>query len=387
MSKYDTVIHLVAGGTAGTVGAIITCPLEVVKTRLQSSTSGFHIEKLNVPRIATDKPSVHVTCKTIPPEQRRRFLCTTILRTTKPTAATTAASVVTLSHCGGGLSNSTRRLSLIQCLRYIIEHEGPGALFKGLGPNLIGVAPSRAIYFCAYSQSKKFFNTVLPPDTPIVHVSSACCAGFTASTATNPIWFVKTRLQLDKANELTAMQCIRKIYRQSGIRGFYKGITASYMGISETVIHFVIYEAVKARLIAHRTRQNLDDRSSKDFLEFMAAGAFSKTIASCIAYPHEVARTRLREEGSRYHSFWQTLGLVWKEEGMRGVYRGLGTQLVRQIPNTAILMATYEAVVYLLTKALIDHRSSEFFTEAPSNIDSTTSLPSSSDTSSSERRR
>lgn len=58
------------------------------------------------------------------------------------------------------------------------------------------------------------------------------------------------------------------------------------MGISETVIHFVIYEAVKAKLVAQRTRQNSQDRSSRDFIEFMAAGAFSKTIASCIAYPH-----------------------------------------------------------------------------------------------------
>lgn len=32
-----------------------------------------------------------------------------------------------------------------------------------------------------------------------------------------------------------------------------------------------------------------------------------------------------------------------------GLYRGLGTQLVRQIPNTAIMMATYELIVYLLT--------------------------------------
>lgn len=70
----------------------------------------------------------------------------------------------------------------------------------------------------------------------------------------------------------------------------------------------------------------------------MAAGATSKTIASCIAYPHEVARTRLREEGNKYNKFWQTLFLVWKEEGKAGLYRGLATQLVRQIPNTAIMM-------------------------------------------------
>lgn len=63
----------------------------------------------------------------------------------------------------------------------------------------------------------------------------------------------------------------------------------------------------------------------------------------------EVARTRLREEGNKYQRFWQTLGLVYKEEGTQGVYRGLTTQLVRQIPNTAIMMSTYEAVVYILT--------------------------------------
>lgn len=90
-------------------------------------------------------------------------------------------------------------------------------LFKGLGPNLVGVAPSRAVYFCTYSQAKQFWNNLLPPDSPIVHVCSASCAGFMASTLTNPIWFVKTRLQLDfnKENQMTAMQCVRRIYSTS----------------------------------------------------------------------------------------------------------------------------------------------------------------------------
>lgn len=65
----------------------------------------------------------------------------------------------------------------------------------------------------------------------------------------------------------------------------------------------------------------MDGKTSRDFLEFMLAGAISKTVASCIAYPHEVARTRLREEGNKYNSFWQTLLTVWKEEGRAGLYR------------------------------------------------------------------
>ena len=64
----------------------------------------------------------------------------------------------------------------------------------------------------------------------------------------------------------------------------------------------------------------------------------------------EVARTRLREQGSRYTSFWQTLRIVFREEGKRGLYRGLGTQLVRQIPNSAIMMGTYEFTEKLLTR-------------------------------------
>ncbi|XP_074102918.1 replication in mitochondria 2 [Cotesia typhae] len=474
MSQRDTVIHLVAGGTAGTVGAIVTCPLEVVKTRLQSSTSGFYLLPPSPPASASSSKlsslSSSVTSSKIsenssrftpyhqhhqqyyhyhhlhhshhpkksqqqqhyhrhhrswsnnvafgsPPQQKIKRLSTTngsrysrYAITTFPsnfsgelyrhfisvptaTGATTTLSVSSphLAISNGYKNHETPSPSkpyrhhhhhlhhnhlpsppsqsspgLIHCLRYIVKYEGVGALFKGLGPNLVGVAPSRAIYFCTYSQSKSFFNSNLPtaPDSAMVHVFSAACAGFVACTATNPIWFVKTRLQLDHShnveNRSTAIDCIRKIYRQSGYLGFYKGIVASYVGISETVIHFVIYEAVKSWLIKRRVRdsiknnnpkeENSSSKTSRDFIEFMAAGAFSKTVASCIAYPHEVIRTRLREEGTKYKGFWQTLNVVYTEESIRGLYRGLTTQLVRQIPNTAIMMATYECVVYVLKK-------------------------------------
>lgn len=50
---------------------------------------------------------------------------------------------------------------------------------------------------------------------------------------------------------MTVTECVRKIYQTSGLIGFYKGITASYFGISETVIHFVIYEAIKAKIVSN----------------------------------------------------------------------------------------------------------------------------------------
>ncbi|XP_014672492.1 PREDICTED: solute carrier family 25 member 36-A-like [Priapulus caudatus] len=324
----DKFVHLIAGGAGGTAGAIVTCPLEVVKTRLQSSVASFNVRRSIVvqatPASATPPPYAGVN------------FC----------ACGVSASANPLQAKSG--------LGIIGCLRSIIENEGPWALFKGLGPNLVGVAPSRAIYFAAYSNTKSFLNGVIRPDTPIVHMGSASMAGFVSCSVTNPIWFVKTRLQLDQSKagqqRLTVWQCLRDIVREGGFRAFYKGITASYYGIAETVVHFVIYEYVKRKLRERRGGCSCDTKTTRDFLEFMLAGAVSKTCASMLAYPHEVARTRLRQPGNKYVRFWQTLFLVLRQEGWRAWYRGLGTQMVRQIPNTAIMMSTYEAVVYLLTK-------------------------------------
>ncbi|XP_073168336.1 solute carrier family 25 member 33-like isoform X3 [Lepidochelys kempii] len=258
---------------------------------------------------------------------------------------------------GGFVRPASPSPGVLQLMRAILEKEGIRSLFRGLGPNLVGVAPSRAIYFAAYAGAKEKLNVVFRPESKKVHVLSAVCAGVTSATLTNPIWLVKTRMQLEARargeKQSNALQCAIRVYRTEGLRGFYRGISASYAGVSETVIHFVIYEALKQQL---REQQPFLPTAfalapnSHDFFGLMAAAAISKTCASCIAYPHEVVRTRLREEGSRYRSFLQTLRLVAQEEGPLALYRGLLAQMMRQIPNTAIMMATYELIIHLATK-------------------------------------
>ena len=89
---------------------------------------------------------------------------------------------------------------------------------------------------------------------------------------------------------MTALTCIKSIYNESGIKGFYKGITASYFGISETIIHFVIYEFIKSKLrerIELNSNGSLENHNSGHILfQSMIAGASSKTCAAIIAYPH-----------------------------------------------------------------------------------------------------
>lgn len=106
-------------------------------------------------------------------------------------------------------------------------------------------------------------------------------------------------------------------------------------------------------------------------LYFTLLSSITQSHCHFPCYRTEVARTRLREEGHKYRRFFQTIFLVYREEGIRnGLYRGLCTQLLRnimwwlllftllltmhlsfagQIPNTAIMMGTYEVVVSLMT--------------------------------------
>ncbi|XP_066547096.1 solute carrier family 25 member 33 [Amia ocellicauda] len=309
MSQKDTLLHLFAGGCGGTVGAIVTCPLEVIKTRLQSSGLAL-------------RPVFQVQLGTL-----------------------SGTGVIRPSQVAPGM---------FQVLRSILEKEGPRSLFRGLGPNLVGVAPSRAIYFAAYSKSREKFNAIFVPNSGPVHMCSAGFAAFVTNSLMNPVWMVKTRMQLERrvrgVKQMNALQCAKNVYQTEGIRGFYRGLTASYAGISETMICFLIYETLKKNL-ADCKLESASGRSEKvasDFLGLMLAAAFAKGCASCIAYPHEVIRTRLREEGSKYKYFFQTARLVFIEEGYSAFYRGLSAQLIRQIPNTAIVLSTYELIVHLL---------------------------------------
>ncbi|XP_028342391.1 solute carrier family 25 member 33-like [Physeter macrocephalus] len=118
----------------GTVGAIFTCPLEVIKTRLQSSRLALR---------TVYYPQVHLG---------------------------------TIS--GAGMVRPTSVApGLLQVLKSILEKEGPKSLFRGLGPNLVGVAPSRAVYFACYSKAKEQFNGIFVPNSNTVHIFSAGSAG------------------------------------------------------------------------------------------------------------------------------------------------------------------------------------------------------------------
>lgn len=169
---------------------------------------------------------------------------------------------------------------------------------------------------------------------------------------------IKTRLQLQGAHGVrnaNSWNCLKNIIRQEGVAGLYKGMSASYLGVAEGTIQWVIYENLKKKwcvpkdLIPLKSERTIGGKTAQDWLGHLGAAATSKFIAACIAYPHEVIRTRLRqpaENGVRkYTGLAQSLSLIVKEEGFAALYGGMTAHLLRVVPNAAIMFFCYEAIV------------------------------------------
>jgi solute carrier family 25, member 33/36 len=242
--------------------------------------------------------------------------------------------------------------------RKIFEEDGVAGFFRGLPPTLIGIVPSRSAYFYAYQRCKRALAPVFPEGSPPNALISGLLAGMAGNTLTNPIWMVRTRMQLHV--DATAGQVAYKgyrhvigtIFREEGIKGFYKGIQASYWGCTEGAIQFLVYEQLKTRLLQRanerRAKQGLPPTTELSHMTYFWSAAAAKMIASMGTYPHEVARTRLREQARmgvfKYKGMWQTIGVVAREEGRRGLYSGMGVHLMKVVPNSALMFLTYEVV-------------------------------------------
>ncbi|KAJ4413442.1 Pyrimidine nucleotide transporter, mitochondrial [Neurospora sp. IMI 360204] len=320
--------HFVAGGIGGMTAAALTAPLDVLKTRLQSD---FYQAQLRASRQS------HAGVPLNP----------------------VRAAWYHFSETG-------------QILSSVYRQEGPRALFKGLGPNLVGVVPARSINFFTYGNGKrliaKYFNN--GQEGTWVHLSAGVLAGIVTSTATNPIWMVKTRLQLDKnvaaeSGGVTRRQyqnsydCIRQILRNEGLRGLYKGMSASYLGVAESTLQWVLYERMKTALalreekIVQSGRQKTWWDHAVNWTGNAGAAGGAKLVAAILTYPHEVARTRLRQAPMdhgkpKYTGLIQCFKLVFKEEGMAGLYGGMTPHMLRTVPSAAIMFGMYEAILRLL---------------------------------------
>jgi solute carrier family 25 protein 33/36 len=179
----------------------------------------------------------------------------------------------------------------------IMEQDGLPGFFRGLSPTLVGIIPARSAYFYAYQRSKKALGPYLPEGSPPNALIAGLIAGITGNTLTNPIWMVRTRMQLlaDSSAGQRAytgyFDAISTIFKEEGVKGFYKGIAASYWGCAEGATQFILYEQLKTRLLDRQNQrlaeQGLPETDHLPKLTYFLSAAGAKMFASVATYPHE----------------------------------------------------------------------------------------------------
>jgi len=307
---------MIAGAGGGLVASIATCPLDVIKTKLQAQ------------RAIPGHPAYE---------------------------------------------------GVVDTLKSTYKHSGIRGLYRGLGPTMLGYLPTWGIYFAVYDGIKGYFGEIplgsvaaadrIYPAAQVkgyqpvmrehpweLHIFSAMAAGAASTICTNPLWVIKTRFMTQSREEVRyrhTLDAALTIYRSEGIRAFYRGILPSLLGILHVAVQFPLYEQLK--LWAHQ-----DPTVPISFKRILLCSAIAKMTASIATYPHEVIRTRLQTQRLPLADDTSSDGMVKShlrrgiiyttkkiivKEGWTALYKGLSINLFRTVPNSAATILTYEYLI------------------------------------------
>ncbi|KAJ6604502.1 carnitine/acyl carnitine carrier [Mycena vulgaris] len=179
--------------------------------------------------------------------------------------------------------------------------------------------------------------------------------GVAAVLVGHPFDLTKTRLQTAPAGVYTgAIDVVKKTVAKDGITGLYRGMVPPLLGVTPIfAISFWAYDASK-KLILSATPNRTSDVLS--IPELAAAGFMSAVPATLVTAPVERAKVLLQVQGQggsehKYKGVLDVMKHLYKEGGMKSIFRGSGATLARDGPGSAAYFAAYEVTKKALTPA------------------------------------
>ncbi|KAF3346823.1 hypothetical protein VdG2_05135 [Verticillium dahliae VDG2] len=194
----------------------------------------------------------------------------------------------------------------------------------------------------------------------VVESIAGLSAGSVATLVVHPLDIVKTRMQIHRSSTapkhtLTTMSLIRSLTQNPHpVASLYRGLTPNLIGNASSWASFFFFKSRIERLLAGGTDRTTRDRtlSTPHFLLSAAgAGALTQLAAGAVTYPYQVLRSRLQNYDADARFGRGVRGVatrLWREEGLRGFYRGLVPGVVRVMPATWVTFLVYENVKFYL---------------------------------------
>ncbi|XP_022211011.2 calcium-binding mitochondrial carrier protein Aralar1 isoform X1 [Drosophila obscura] len=225
------------------------------------------------------------------------------------------------------------------CFKKVIRHEGALGLYRGLLPQLMGVAPEKAIKLTVNDLVRDKLTDKRGNIPVWSEILAGGCAGASQVVFTNPLEIVKIRLQV--AGEIASGNKIRawSVVRELGLFGLYKGARACLLrDVPFSAIYFPTYAHTKAMMA--------DKNGYNHPLTLLAAGAIAGVPAASLVTPADVIKTRLqvvaRSGQTTYTGVWDATKKIMAEEGPRAFWKGTAARVFRSSPQFGVTLVTYE---------------------------------------------
>ncbi|KAM9996763.1 hypothetical protein ACTFIZ_001714 [Dictyostelium cf. discoideum] len=308
--KFNLGIELLAGTLAGVSSCIIFYPLECVEAKLQVQSSSTAV----------------------------------------------AATMLGLKKNGGSSSISHQTPSgPIAMAKSILRNEGFKGFYQGVSPTILGNAVNWGVYFSIYRATNHWWNSTdingnqYQGPAWVGHSISAITAGVITTAIVNPFWVLKIRLATSKKYS-GMMHAFQSILRSEGVGGFWKGVGVSFIGVSEGLFQFVSYEYILNQMKESNLKMNgggipigggggVGELSVGNYL---FAGGTARLIAGVLTYPYLLIRSTLQSETCPYKSMSEAVKGIYKTNGIKGFYKGIGPNLARSIPPAAFMLYIVE---------------------------------------------
>jgi len=214
-------------------------------------------------------------------------------------------------------------------------------VYSGLPGNIAGCAPATGIFFAVYDPVKCTLLDRLPESQSVfAHLGAAMSAAMASSVLRVPTEVVKQRTQMGMYNGAT--QAVKGILAKEGVKGLYSGYSAFMLReLPFDAIEFVAYEQLKlnySRLVKGGEAPNS--------LETAVLGAVAGATTAVATTPLDVIKTRFMLAGAetKYTSVANAFSTIFKEEGMKGLFAGVGPRVMWISIGGMIFFTTMEEV-------------------------------------------
>ncbi|KAJ0984048.1 hypothetical protein J5N97_002404 [Dioscorea zingiberensis] len=177
-------------------------------------------------------------------------------------------------------------------------------------------------------------------------------AGAVSKTCTAPLARLTILFQVQGMHSdvatLSKTSMWREIYRivnEEGVRAFWKGNMVTIIHrLPYSSISFYAYEHYKNLLQLIPGLDGHQNHASTNIILSLFGGGLAGITAATMTYPLDLVRTRLAAQTKNvyYRGMSHALYAICRDEGVRGLYKGLGATLLGVGPSLAISFSVYD---------------------------------------------